>query len=584
MMAQQLQLSLYHANGDTAFGPFYTYTIIDDDIAWVTVTPIDTITGEDGDTGSFSVVLNTEPIGNVFLSFVSSNILEWTVPAGSAVFDNTNWNIAQNISVTGIDDTPAADDGTINYNIAIDVNDATTTAPEYDALVDADVVDVAMQNQNNDAPWVVVDITDGITDETWGTASINFTLLSAPTADVVIPLDITGWTDEISLWASSVTLNATNWNTGVSVIVTGVDDNIIDGDIAASVVTGTITSTDTSYGGMVGTTIADAIIINSDDDVLDVQFTTSSASDGENVGANLPELVTSWATSLLWAGMTVDVVVTGTAQALLDSWLTATGFTVNIPSGAHPQTIAIPGLTITDDMIDEENETLIFTISNPSEIYGNIGATNTHTYTITDDDTADVLITAVSDNLTDEDGDTLTFDVTLATEPTGDVVITVVSSDTGEAIVDSATLTFTSANWNIAQTVTVTGVDDVLSDGAQSFDIDLDIDTWATTDTNYDTLTWVWLPWWVNGITGQNQDNDAPGIVVTLTDTDTGEDGSTATINFKLLAATGDGSDVTIALSSSDTGEGTVPATVVISNTWSTTTGQTMYLPLLLEQ
>lgn len=44
---------------------------------------------------------------------------------------------------------------------------------------------------------------------------------------------------------------------------------------------------------MVGTTIADAIIINSDDDVLDVQFTTSSASDGENVGANLPELVTS---------------------------------------------------------------------------------------------------------------------------------------------------------------------------------------------------------------------------------------------------------------------------------------------------
>lgn len=128
-------------------------------------------------------------------------------------------------------------------------------------------------------------------------------------------------------------------------------------------------------------------------------------------------------------------------------------------------------------MIDEENETLIFTISNPSEIYGNIGATNTHTYTITDDDTADVLITAVSDNLTDEDGDTLTFDVTLATEPTGDVVITVVSSDTGEAIVDSATLTFTSANWNIAQTVTVTGVDDVLSDGAQSFDIDLDIDT-----------------------------------------------------------------------------------------------------------
>ena len=42
----------------------------------------------------------------------------------------------------------------------------------------------------------------------------------------------------------------------------------------------------------------------------------------------------------------------------------------------------------------------------------------------------------------------------------GDVVLNVTSGDTGEATVSPSTLTFTAANWNQPQTVTVTGVDD----------------------------------------------------------------------------------------------------------------------------
>ena len=41
-----------------------------------------------------------------------------------------------------------------------------------------------------------------------------------------------------------------------------------------------------------------------------------------------------------------------------------------------------------------------------------------------------------------------------------DVMVAVSSSDTGEATVNPETLTFTEDNWNTAQTVTVTGVDD----------------------------------------------------------------------------------------------------------------------------
>ena len=45
------------------------------------------------------------------------------------------------------------------------------------------------------------------------------------------------------------------------------------------------------------------------------------------------------------------------------------------------------------------------------------------------------------------------------------------SSDTTEGTVSPASLTFTTANWSSAQTVTVTGVDDAIADGHQRYSI-----------------------------------------------------------------------------------------------------------------
>lgn len=53
-----------------------------------------------------------------------------------------------------------------------------------------------------------------------------------------------------------------------------------------------------------------------------------------------------------------------------------------------------------------------------------------------------------------------TVSLVLDTKPTSDVVVSVRSSDTNEATVSTSSLTFTSANWNTPQTVTITGVDD----------------------------------------------------------------------------------------------------------------------------
>ncbi|SVD66557.1 uncharacterized protein METZ01_LOCUS419411, partial [marine metagenome] len=99
-------------------------------------------------------------------------------------------------------------------------------------------------------------------------------------------------------------------------------------------------------------------------------------------------------------------------------------------------------------------------------------------------------VSAVS-GATDENGQTATFSVRLTSQPsdngtqgqsTDNVTITLSSSDTSEGVLLSASaLTFTSSNWNAAQTVTVLGVHDNILDGDQSYAILLGSDN-TTTD------------------------------------------------------------------------------------------------------
>ena len=63
-------------------------------------------------------------------------------------------------------------------------------------------------------------------------------------------------------------------------------------------------------------------------------------------------------------------------------------------------------------------------------------------------------------NLSLSKGDTTTYTLVLDARPSGDVTVTPASDDTAAARVAPARLTFTISNWDTAQTVTVTGVED----------------------------------------------------------------------------------------------------------------------------
>jgi hypothetical protein len=79
--------------------------------------------------------------------------------------------------------------------------------------------------------------------------------------------------------------------------------------------------------------------------------------------------------------------------------------------------------------------------------------------TVIDNDVAGVTVSPVSGLFTTEVGGTASFTVVLTSQPTANVDIALSSSDAAQGTPSAPTITFTPGNWNIAQTVVVTGQD-----------------------------------------------------------------------------------------------------------------------------
>ena len=85
------------------------------------------------------------------------------------------------------------------------------------------VDDVSVTNTDDDTADVVVDPTSGLTTtEAEGTDQFNVRLTSEPTADVTISLTSTNTAE--GTVPPNVILTSLNWQAGVDVTVTGVDD------------------------------------------------------------------------------------------------------------------------------------------------------------------------------------------------------------------------------------------------------------------------------------------------------------------------------------------------------------------------
>ena len=127
-------------------------------------------------------------------------------------------------------------------------------------------------------PGITVNPTSGLTTtEAGGTAQFDVVLDAPPTADVTIGISSSD-TGEGTVSTPSLTFTAENWDTPQTVTITGQDDDLLDGDIAYTILTAAATSSDPNYNGM---DADDVSVANTDLDTAEVTISANDAAAAE---------------------------------------------------------------------------------------------------------------------------------------------------------------------------------------------------------------------------------------------------------------------------------------------------------------
>ena len=412
---------------------------VTDDDATVTLTESggSTDVEEGGPTDTYDVVLDAAPTATVTITITPD--AQVTTSASTLTFTTGDWSTAQTVTVTAVDDAAVegGHTGTITHS---------ASGGDYDS---ASISNVVANITDNDAPpGVTITESAGSTDVVEGGATDTYDVVldAAPSGTVTITI-----TPDSQVTASPAPLTFTtgDWSTAQTVTVTAVDDAVVEGAH-----TGTITHS-ASGGGYDAVPISNVVANVTDDDAT-VTLTESGGS--TNITEGGP---TDTYDVVLDAAPTATVTITITP----DAQVTASAPTLTFTTGdwSTAQTVTV---TAVNDAMVEGAHTGTITHSASGGGYDGASIPNV-VANITDNDTPSVTITE-SGGSTDvtEGGPTDTYDVVLDLEPSGTVTITV--SPDAQVSVSAATLTFTTADWSAAQTITVTAVDDSTFEGAHT--------------------------------------------------------------------------------------------------------------------
>jgi hypothetical protein len=515
--------------GDPAYGTGVltiddvTFDVADNDTPGISITPTSGhVVGEGGATSTYDVVLLSQPTADVVFAPVSTQ-LEWSV--ADIAFTALNWNVPQTVTLQAIDDSVDEADphpGTLDMSITSGDAGYTALTP---ATVDATITD-------NDTSDLEITPTSGLVVDEDGvlpTASYVLTLTSIPSGPVTVTLD--GGT-QVTPSALTVVLDGTNWNTGVSVDVAAIDDDVFEGTPHAGTVTHAMASADPNFDAETG---PDQVVDITDNDAAGVTITPTGADTTVAEDGSLVDTYDVVLTSEPVADVTIDITPDAqvdTAQATL-TFTSATWDT--------PQTVDV---TAVDDFVIEAPThpgTISHAATSGDANYQSPALTIAdEVANVLDDDVADVVVTPAGGTFeVAEGGTTDDIVVTLTSEPVAPVTIDLTTPD-GETTAAPSPIVLDATNWNTGVTVTVTAVDDGFIEGAHSGDVVFTVDPGS--DAAYVGLI-------VPNATATITDNDSAAVLVDVLDgisLDEAAVGTTDTFNVRLQASPAAGQTVDV--------------------------------------
>ena len=478
------------------------------------------LTVAEGGSGSYTVALSSEPTAAVMVTLSSGSGATVDTDADTdgnqktLSFSTSNWNTPQTVAVSAEQDDDAVD-GTLTLSHSASGGDyGLVTASLSVAVTDDDKAPALVLTP--ESPTVAEGGSGSYTVKLAGSPSAAVTLTISAGAGVTLDTDADTDGNQTTL-----SFSAANWNTPQTVEVSGEqDDDVVDEIIMLA---------HTASGGDYDSVTANLSVAVSDDDKAPALVLTPESLTVAEAGSGSYTVALAGSPSAA-----VTVTLTPGSGVTLDTDADTDGNQTTLSFSAAnwntPQTVEVSAEQ-DDDAVDD---TVTLSHSASGGDYDSVSGDLV--VTVSDDDKAPALVFS-PENLTVAEGESGSYTVALAGSPTATVTVAVSVSTGSEVTVDTDattngnqnSLSFTTTNWYISQTVEVSaGLDNDTEDdtvtlshsasggdyGSVSGDFVVTVSDDETTNNN--TNTTVALPSWIT----------ADGILEPLTLYVGGEDGS----------------------------------------------------------
>ena len=429
-----------YANTVGQFNLFYGFSGYSTNVTSPTAT-------EAGATAAFTLVLNAIPTGPATITLGSSP--QCTFSPTVLNFTSANWNVAQTVTVTAIND--AIVEGT-HFCAPSSITPSgggvvsSSAPPPSITITDNDTATVSIANTTNGAE---AGPANGVMTVTQSAVSVANTVISyTVTGSAISGSDYTALSGSITIPAGSTTATIT---------IPVINDAIVETAETVIVTMNTVTAgTSTTIGTPAAATNT---IADNDSAVVTIATTTNGSETGPTNG-----VMTITQSAVSATNTVVAYNVSGTATSGSD--YTALSGTATITAGTTTVTINIP---VTNDILVEGNETVILTMSSVTSGLATLGAPVSATNTIADNDAPFVTI-ANTTNGNEAGPVNGVMTVSQTAIPTTPIVISYTVSGTATSGLDFTVLsgTVTIPTGSTTATITIPIIDDLIVEGSET--------------------------------------------------------------------------------------------------------------------
>eukprot|EP00698_Gefionella_okellyi_P007559 TRINITY_DN1855_c0_g1_i3.p1 TRINITY_DN1855_c0_g1~~TRINITY_DN1855_c0_g1_i3.p1 ORF type:complete len:3930 (+),score=866.22 TRINITY_DN1855_c0_g1_i3:1305-13094(+) len=391
---------------------------------------------ENGEPLSFYLSLNTLPVGAVTVAVTAPACTRQVLSATSVSFNASNYNTAQTLRLTAINDNVAS--GTMTCSIVM------TSTSTSDLLYVGVTKSITVTLIDDDKAGLVLangDLTGSGKDAVMieGTAGyFTIALLSQPLSDVNLTLSVSV-PSRLVASVSNVVLNSSTWNTPQRIGVTAVSNNVADGDTWV-VVTLSPVSLDQTYANQ--SSVSENIFIVDDDGASALSISPPFGNTTE-AGATQTIYVTLIKTPT--SAVTVTATSSNSAEANVSI---STSSLLTVYSSAK---IIITG--VNDDVADSD---VLYSVTVTAS-GGGVSQSQLFWLYNSNDDVAGIIYSRTS-LVVNETGSTDYLSIVPTSQPVVPLTISIDTADHSVATVSTRSVTFSSTTWRNAVNITVTGV------------------------------------------------------------------------------------------------------------------------------